>query len=199
MNNSKKIIISLVGIMMTLCFYVACSSSQDKPSDEVIKQTILHGYSKGINNIVKSNKNIKISDLKFDSFKIKNGLVSETKGNAGESAPYNIVVDYKISYVESQDLAKWKADHIKQAENNILMAKKDLEGDKLTPNKSGDNSKIKALIDYNKKVIVSNTANIEIIKKYPDVKKSKKEIVKNNEQMSFIKKGGKWYGYVGWK
>jgi hypothetical protein len=131
--------------------------------------------------------------LKFDSFKITKEFISKTPAAKGESAPYNIEMNYKIIYNEIQNLGKWKAEQIKECEYNIFKAKQALKAEKAKGNKNAQ------LIDYNKKAIIGNKQNIKIINSYPDVKKEKKDIVKNNEKMSFIKKGKKWYGYVGWK
>jgi hypothetical protein len=193
MFNTNKVLMSLFVILMLMAFYIESSYSQDKPSREIIKQIIMNGYSRSINSFTKNNPNIKVSDLKFDSFKKTKGFVSKTLGASGESAPYNIEVNYKISYIESQNLVKWKAEQIKQCEYNIFKAQKVLEAEKSKGNKATQ------LIDYNKKAIIGNKENIETIKKYPDIKKEKKVIVKNKERMSFIKKAKKWHGYLGWK
>lgn len=193
MFNGNKVLISLFVILMIMVFYNDRSYSQEKPSEKIIKQIIINGYSRSIDSFTKNNPNIKVSDLKFDSFKITNGFVSKTPGSAGESAPYNIEVNYKISYIESQNLIKWKADQIKKYENNILMAQKALKTHESEVNKP------EQLIDYDKKAIIGNKQNIETVKKYPDIKQENKVIVKNNDRMSFIKRGEKWYGYLGWK
>ena len=193
MFNANKVLMALFVILIVMAFHIEPSYSQDKPSKEIIKQIIINGYSKSVNSFTKNNPNIKVSDLKFDSFKITKVFVSKTPGASGESVPYNIEVNYKISYIESQDLVKWKAEQIKQCEYNILVAQKALEAEKSKGNKSTQ------LIDYNKKAIIGNKENIETINKYPDIKKEKKVIVKNKERMSFIKKREKWHGYLGWK
>lgn len=193
MSNGKKVLMSLLAILMIIVFYNGPSYSQEKPSKEIIKHIIIKGYSRGMDEFAKKNPNIKMSDLKYESFKITKGFVSKTPGSGGESAPYNIEVSYKISYTESQNLTKWKADQIKKYENNILSAQKALKAHESAANKP------KQLIDFDKKSIIGNKQNIEEVKKYPDIKREKKVIVKNNDRMNFIKKGGNWYGYLGWK
>jgi hypothetical protein len=193
MLNGNKVLMSLLVILMVVAFYIEPSYAQQKPSPQIIKQNIINGYSKSVNELIKDNPNIKVSDLKFDSFKITNGFVSKTPGRNGESAPYNIEVDYKISYIESQNLVKWKAEQIKQCEYDIFVAQQVLDADKSKGNTPAQ------LIDYNKEKIIGNKENIKIIKKYPDIKQEKKVIVKNKDQMSFIKKGENWHGYLGWK
>ncbi len=193
MYNGKKLLMSLLAILMIIAFYNDRSYSQQKPSEKIIKQIILNGYSRSVANLSKENPTIKVSDLKFDNFKITKGFLSKKPGTAGESIPYNIEVNYKISYIESQNLAKWKADQIKQYENNIRMLQEALKKHESQANKP------EQLIDYDKKAINGNKENIETVKKYPDIKKQKKTIVKNNDRMNFVKKGEKWYGYLGWK
>jgi hypothetical protein len=193
MSTGKKVLISLFTILMLIVF-CQFSYSQEKPSEAKVKKIILNGYSKGINNITKKNPNIKVSDLKFDSFKITKGFISKkTPASAGASAPYNIEVSYKISYTETQNLAKWKADKIKQYENNITMIQQALKAHEAAANKP------QQLIEFDKKALKGNKQNIEAVKKFPDIKHEKKVIVKNNDQMNFVKKGNKWYGYLGWK
>lgn len=189
----NKVVISLIVILIVIGFDNGPSYSQQKPSEEIIKQNIIKGYSRSLDKLTKDNPNIKVADLKFDSFKMTNGFVSKTPALNGESAPYNIEVDYKISYIENKNLIKWKAEQIKQCEYNILVAQKALEANKSKGNLPAD------LVEYNKDAIIGNKKNIETIKKYPDLQKDKKVIVKNQERMSFIKKGESWYGYAGWK
>jgi hypothetical protein len=192
MSNGKKALISLFAIFMIIVF-CQFSYSQEKPSEAKIKKIIINGYSKSINSITKNNPNLKVSDLKFDSFKITKGFVSKKPGKVGESARYNIEVNYKVSYIESQNLAKWKADRIKQYENNIVMIQQALKAHEAAA------SKPQQLIEFDKKAINGNKQNIEAVKKFPDIKREKKVIVKNNDHMNFVKKGNKWYGYLGWK
>ena len=193
MLNGNKVLMSLLVILMVIGFCIEPSYAQQKPSEEIIKQNIINGYSKSINELTKDNPNIKVSDLKFDSFKMTNGPVSKTPARNGESAPYNIEVSYKISYIESQNLVNWKAEQIKQCEYNIFEAQQVLDADKSKGNTAAQE------IEYNKDKIIGNQENIKIIKKYPDINQEKKEIVKDKDQMSFIKKGDNWHGYLGWK
>ena len=193
MLNGNKVLMSLLVILLAVGFYIEPSYAQQKPSEEIIKQNILKGYSKSLNEIAKDNPDIKVSDLKFDSFKLTNGFVSKTPASNGESAPYNIEVSYKISYVESQNLVTWKAEQIKQCEYNILVSQQVLDAAK----SKGDTAAQE--IEYNKDKINGNEQNIKLIKSYPDIKQEKKDIVKNKDQMSFIKKGENWHGYLGWK
>jgi hypothetical protein len=193
MSTGKKVLISLFTILMLIVF-CQFSYSQEKPSEAKIKKIILTGYSKGINNIIKNNPNIKVSDLKFDSFKITKGFFSKkTPASAEASVPYNIEVSYKISYIESQNLVKWKADRIKRYENNITMLQESLKAHEAAANKP------QQLIEFDKKAINGNKQNIAAVKKFPDIKKEKKVIAKDNGQMNFVKKENKWYGYLGWK
>lgn len=193
MFNGNKVLISLFAILMIIGLYNDRAYSQEKPSEKIIKQSIIDGYSRSIDKFTKNNSNLKVSNLKFDSFKITNGFFSKKPKSGGESVPYNIEATYKISYVESQNLTKWKADQIKKYEANILMAQEALK------NHESEANKPEQLIKFDKKMISGNKQNIEIIKKYPDIKQEKKVIVKNNDRMYFIKRGEKWYGYLGWK
>jgi hypothetical protein len=193
MFTGKKALMSLFIMFLVMAFYIEPSYSQEKPSQATMKQVILNGYDRGINKYTKENPNVKVSDLKFESFKLTKGFVSKTPVAKGKSVPYNIQVDYKITYNEIQNLIKWKAEQLKQCKYNIFKAQQALKTEKAKGNKNAQ------LIDYNKKAIIGNKENIKIINNYPDLKKEKKDIVKNNEKMSFIKKGNKWYGYVGWK
>jgi hypothetical protein len=193
MFNGKKVLMSLFVILLIVAFYNDNSYSQEKPSEKIIKQTILKGYSRSIDKFTKDNPNIKVYDLKYDSFKITKGFISKTPAKAGESVPYNIEVSYKISYKESQNLAKWKADKIKEYENNIRMSQEALKKHEAEADKPTE------LIDFDKKSIIGNKENIETVKKMTDIKQENRAIVKNNDKMSFIKKGGKWIGYLGWK
>ena len=193
MFNAKKAIMSSFVVLIVVAFYVYPSYSQEKPSNDTIKQIILSGYSRGIDKFAKSNPNVKVSDLKYESFKITKGSFSKTPGSAGESTPYNVEVSYKISYMETQNLVKWKADQKKQYEENIVMAQKALKKHLAEANKP------EQLIEYDQKSIIGNKENIEALKKFPDTKKAKKEITKKNDRMYFVKKGDKWYGYLGWK
>jgi hypothetical protein len=193
MFNAKKVIMSSFVILTVIAFYIYPSYAQEKPSNDIMKQIILSGYSRGIDKFTKSNPDIKVSNLKYESFKITKGSFSKTPGNAGESTPYNVEVSYKISYIENQNLVKWKADQIKQYEENIVAAQKALKKHEAEANKP------EQLIDYDRKSIAGNKQNIEETKKFPDAKKEKKEITKNNDRMYFVKKGEKWYGYLGWK
>jgi len=193
MFKAKKALISLFVLMLVMVFYIEPSYSQEKPSQDQIKQIIMNGYARSFKNATKQYPNIKTSDLKFDSFKIIKGVVSKTPAAKGESAPYNVELNYKISYLETQNLAKWKAEQIKECEYNIFKAQNTLKAEKAKANKNAQ------LIEYNQKAIIGNKENIKIIKNYPNIKKEKKDIVKDNERMSFIKKGKKWHGYVGWK
>ena len=182
---------ALFVILLLTVFYIQPSYSKEKPSQKTIKNIILKGYSKSIESFTKNNPNLKVSDLKFDSFKITKGLFSKKPAAKGESVPYNVELNYKISYLESQNLAKWKAEQIRECEYNIFQGQTALEKAK----KDKDAQKIK----YNNDKIIVNKQNIKTIKKYPDSKKETKTIVKKKERMAFIKKGGKWYGYLGWK
>ena len=193
MFNAKKAIMSSFVVLIVVAFYVYPSYSQEKPSNDTIKQIILSGYSRGIDKFAKSNPNVKVSDLKYESFKITKGSFSKTPGSAGESTPYNVEVSYKISYMETQNLVKWKADQKKQYEENIVMAQKALKKHLAEANKP------EQLIEYDQKSIIGNKENIEALKNFPDTKKAKKEITKKNDRMYFVKKGDKWYGYLGWK
>ena len=95
--------------------------------------------------------------------------------------------------METQNLVKWKADQKKQYEENIVMAQKALKKHLAEANKP------EQLIEYDQKSIIGNKENIEALKNFPDTKKAKKEITKKNDRMYFVKKGDKWYGYLGWK
>jgi hypothetical protein len=191
MFKNTKALMSLFVILLLTVFYIQPSYAQQKPSQKTIKGIILKGYSKSIDSFTKQNPNIKVSNLKFDSFKITKGVISKKPAAKGESAAYNIEVSYKISYLENQDLAKWKAEQIRECEYNIFQGQNALKKAK----KDKDAQKIK----YNKDKIIVNKQNIKTIKKYPDSKKEKKTIIKKKDRMAFIKKGGKWYGYLGWK
>ena len=90
MFNAKKAIMSSFVVLIVVAFYVYPSYSQEKPSNDTIKQIILSGYSRGIDKFAKSNQNVKVSDLKYESFKITKGSFSKTPGSAGESTPYNV-------------------------------------------------------------------------------------------------------------
>jgi hypothetical protein len=193
MFKGIKLIMSLFVILTIVVFCSSLSYSQQKPSEKTIKQIIIKGYSRSISQLSKNTPNIKLSDLKYDSFKITKGFFSKKPAKAGESIPYNIEVNYKISYIQSQNLKKWKADQIKQYKNNIRMLQEALKKHESQANKP------KEMIKYDKDSINGNKKNIEEVKKYPDIKREKEEIVKNNERMNFIKKGNKWHGYLGWK
>lgn len=193
MPNVKKVFVSLLAILMIIVFFNDRSYSQEKPSQKTIKQVILKGYARGIAKFTKNKPNIKVSDLKFDSFKITKGFFAKAPLKRGETVPYNIEVNYKISYIQSQNLVKWKTDKIKQYQDNIRSLQAALKKHEAAANKS------KQMIEFDKKAIIGNKKNIEDVKKFPDIKKEKQAIIKKNGRMYFVKKGAKWFGYLGWK
>ena len=193
MVKGNKVLMALLAILVAMAFCIQPAYSQEKPSAEIIKQNIMKGYAKSIAGLTKNNPSLKVSDFKFDNFKLIKGFVSKTPAAKGESSPYNIEVDYKISYIMSRNMTKWKAEQIKECEYKMFVAKQELDAEQAKGSK--DAKKIK----HNKDVIAASKENIKIIKKYPDLQKEKKVITKKEEPMSFIKKGNKWYGYVGWK
>jgi hypothetical protein len=64
--------------------------SQDKPSEEVIKDFIISKEFQDRSNL---------SNIKWDKFKITKEIFSKNKGTGGENMSYCIEVDFKISFV----------------------------------------------------------------------------------------------------
>lgn len=88
MNNVKKVIMCVCVVMMVMGFRVSCSYSQDKPSEEVMKniisQVIIPGFSKDIH-----------TNIKFDTFQITHSFFK--KGTDGRDK-YCVEINYYISY-----------------------------------------------------------------------------------------------------
>ena len=95
MINGNKLLMSIFAIMMAMCFCVGCSSSQEKPSEDVMK-----------NEILKTLPWANRADVKYsiDKFKITNGFFSKEKGSGGESTPYCIEVNFKLSMTSNIDV-----------------------------------------------------------------------------------------------
>ncbi len=85
MFNGKKVIMSMVVIMMVMCFYVGHSYSQEKPSEEVMERIIVK-LEFGEDQFTR---------IKFDEFIISNSFTSK-KNNR-----YCIEVSYIVYYIYS--------------------------------------------------------------------------------------------------
>lgn len=130
MNNVKKVIMSVCVVMMVVGLCVGCSSSS-KPPEEIIKNIIMQ-YALKDNGLDINDKNI--TNLKFASFNITNGFVSKTPGGGGESNPYNIDVDYRISYIYNSYLADYKISKINEYNKEITSFTEYLNSKKLLIN-----------------------------------------------------------------
>jgi hypothetical protein len=177
MINCKKVIISIGIIMMVMCFYVGYSYSQEHPSQDIIKNIIMR-MELG-NNI----NNKEFSNLKYDTLQIINSFVSKTPGGHGESSPYCIEVNYKISYIFNENIVDKK----KVGINDLKL-------------KLADNivAQTKGPGDYSISIKLIKES-ILLTEQMPDIIKHNMEIVRNNIRLSFIKKENQWYGYNEWK
>ena len=80
-----------MSIVMIICFCVGCSSFQEKPSEEMMKDLMM-------SLVLKDHQKVKYS-YKFDTFNITNSFFSKSKGSGGESTPYCIEGQFKLSWV----------------------------------------------------------------------------------------------------
>jgi hypothetical protein len=112
MVNGKKFIMSICVSMMVMCFCVVFSYSQEKPSDDVIKNYIL---AKNFPNISK------YKNIRFESFIIKDSYFK--KGN-DKMDYYYVKVNYNISFtiISHKKSGKLINDNIvKKGEKLILL------------------------------------------------------------------------------
>lgn len=206
MVNINKVIIYTIIITVLIYLCVGCSLSS-KPPEEVIKNVIAQ-----FSNLA-NNKDV--SGVKFDTFNITNGFVSKTPGGGGESSPYNIEVDYKVSFTLNKYVVGQKSDKVKSINDEIIKTEIQLnqllEFGKVLQSQI-ENPGISTLEVINEN-IQSNSASaegcrvkilnlknqIESINQQPDLIVEKKEIVNNNARFWFVKKGDKWYGGEGWR
>jgi len=178
-------------IVLAISVCVGCSLSQEKPSEEVMKDIIMQFALKNIkspsmfpNTIYVKGDNVEINDFKFDTFQITNGFYSKEQGGGGESTPYNIEVNIKISYDKTTSFINGRNSSIQSSTERINILKQRLDR-RYHP---GDIQEIKEM-----------EVNIEAANKIPDIVKENKEIIQSNVKSFFVKKGVKWYGWEGWK
>jgi hypothetical protein len=169
MNRIRNGIIYMCVVMMVIGLFIGCSAS-DKPSEDIMKNIIRQFIGVDINDK---------SELMFDKFTITNGFFSKNKGAGGESTPYNIEVDYIISYIPEYYLRDKKYE-IKLLQDIINNYKEYWDQNR----------------DDVKELIISKTKEIEDLTKQKPVRQ---QIVRDNDRFSFSKKGDKWYGKMRWE
>lgn len=86
MFNGKKVIMSMFIIMMIIGFYVRCSYSQEKPSEELVKGIIFR---------IEIQKSGGLYPLKITNYQVTNEFISKHNGR------YCVEVKY---YIESTSL-----------------------------------------------------------------------------------------------
>lgn len=174
MNRIRNGIIYMLVAMMAVGLFFGCSSSE-KPSEETMKNIIVQF-------VDISDK----SDLRFDEFRITNSFFSKHAGSSGESTPYNIEVDYTISYIPKKEFLNVK--------NKILLLYDSINNYKIYLETPFNNDQDRR--DEIKKDIIRKTKEIDELQKYNFFRR---EIVKDNVRFSFSKKGDKWYGKMRWE